>query len=381
MRKRILLLTDWYEPGYKAGGPIQSCRNFVLGMSDDFDIYVLTSDRDLGDEKPYPGITSGAWIKKNDQVQIYYAETKKLTAAVLRRLITEADPDYIYLNSMYSFHFTILPLWLKIWRQSDAKMVIAPRGMLQQGAMQFKPFKKKLFLGLLNKTGIVGRLIFHATDEQEKQDISSFFPSAKSIQVIPNFLKPENQPWKPTAKQPGTLRCAWISRLAPKKNILFLLDLLKEIPAAITFHLTLRGEIEDQQYWKKCLNAIDALPSNVTVRWEGPVNHGDIYEVLHGHHVFVLPTKGENFGHAIFEALSSGRPVLVSDRTPWRNLTEKKIGWDLPLDQPELFIQAMEQAAAFDQESYNDWSHCAWQYARDYTAKLNLKEAYLKLFN
>ena len=35
---------------------------------------------------------------------------------------------------------------------------------------------------------------------------------------------------------------------------------------------------------------------------------------------FLLPTGGENFGHAIFEALSCGVPALISDRTPWRDL-------------------------------------------------------------
>ena len=51
MRKKILLLTDWYEPGYKAGGPIQSTRNFVAGMYQLYDISVLTSSHDLGEER------------------------------------------------------------------------------------------------------------------------------------------------------------------------------------------------------------------------------------------------------------------------------------------------------------------------------------------
>ncbi len=56
--KKILVCCDWYEPGFKAGGPIRSCVNFVNQMKEDYQIYVLTSDRDLDEQAPYEGIDS-----------------------------------------------------------------------------------------------------------------------------------------------------------------------------------------------------------------------------------------------------------------------------------------------------------------------------------
>ena len=50
--KRLLLLSDWFDPAYKAGGPIRSAVNFVKQMKDDYEIFILTSDRDLNDMKP-----------------------------------------------------------------------------------------------------------------------------------------------------------------------------------------------------------------------------------------------------------------------------------------------------------------------------------------
>jgi glycosyltransferase involved in cell wall biosynthesis len=50
-----------------------------------------------------------------------------------------------------------------------------------------------------------------------------------------------------------------------------------------------------------------------------------------------LPSLGENFGHVIVEALSAGCPILISDRTPWRGLAERGVGWDLPLEDPAGF--------------------------------------------
>ena len=56
------------------------------------------------------------------------------------------------------------------------------------------------------------------------------------------------------------------------------------------------------------------------------------------HDLLILPTQGENHGYVIQEALLSGCPVLISDRTPWRGLAALGVGADLPLEQPERFV-------------------------------------------
>ena len=381
MKKKILVFVDWYEPGYKAGGPVQSCKNFVAAMQEYFDFYIITSDRDLGDQQPYTGISTNQWTIKNKNVQIYYASEKELTVARLVKLSQFVNPDYIYLNSMYSYHFTVLPLWLERTKKINAKIVIAPRGMLQEGAIQFKSFKKKAFVRILNFSGIPKKLRFHATDDQEKKDILKYFPSPESVFVITNFPRTGQPEWKSVPKDPGHLDCIFISRIVPKKNILFILNIFSELHQNIKLHFSLRGDIEDNFYWEKCSSVIKTLPENISVNWDGPVANEQVPQVLSRYHLFILPTKGENFGHAIFESLSSGKPVLISDQTPWRNLKQKKIGWDLPLNEPRLFLEAIEQVAAFNQQEYDQWSQNAWTYARNYSAKLNLKEDYLKLFS
>ena len=35
--KRILICMDWYEPGFKAGGPIRSVANIVNALKDEFE--------------------------------------------------------------------------------------------------------------------------------------------------------------------------------------------------------------------------------------------------------------------------------------------------------------------------------------------------------
>lgn len=378
-KKKILLLTDWYEPGYKAGGPIQSCKNFVWALHETYEICIITSDRDQGDTAPFPGIATDDWIDRQPGIRIYYAGPRTLKSDVLKRLIIAATPDYIYLNSMYSWHFTILPLWWKMRGEIAGEIVIAPRGMLHEGAMQFKSLKKKLFIKLLNRARLPGKLTFQATDEQEEKDILKYFPGAVKVKQVSNFTKMEAVEWKPVSKKPGELHCVFISRMAPKKNLLFLLDALKNLPAGILLKLNLYGEIEDVDYWEKCLSSIRALPSTIAVAWKGPIPNETVNEVLQQHHVFVLPTLGENFGHAIFEALLAGKPVLISDKTPWMELEIKQVGYDLPLA-PALFIRALEKLGAMDQDTYDKWSVSAFEYAGKIQSSGELKEKYQELF-
>jgi glycosyltransferase involved in cell wall biosynthesis len=380
-KKKLLLLTDWYEPGFKAGGPIQSCRNFVAAMHGEFEISVLTSDRDLGETQPYPGIQTNQWIQRPPGISVYYADTGKLNTNKLSALIRERQPDFIYLNSMYSYRFSVIPL-LFSWRNKiTAQVVLAPRGMLQEGALQFKTVKKKFFISLLNIMGVPQRIRFHATDEQEKKDILQHFPRAKSVEEIPNFSAPLPIRLKSIDKNPGRLRAVYISRIIPKKNIVFFLRLLDKLPDDIRLHFDIYGEVEDTGYWEEAKQIIGSLPANISVEYYGSLPHEKVNETLEANHIFVLPSKGENFGHAIFESWSAARPCLISDKTPWHHLKKQLTGWDLSLENEQAWLKALIEAGNWDQSAFDSWCRSSREFAAQHVDQFNLKQSYLRLFS
>ncbi|HVY74779.1 MAG TPA: glycosyltransferase family 4 protein [Puia sp.] len=420
-RKSILIFTDWYEPGYKAGGPIQSVRNFVSAMHELYRIFILTSDRDLGAAEPYPGIPANEWIPREPGIEVYYATTATLNLNRIRELIQSKQPDFIYLNSLYSYRFTILPLRLLLQKKeilssvippspSTAKalttavglrrakpstvnpnlssvihhpssIILSPRGMLRESAVNHKGFKKKLFIAALRFLRIPERLDFHATDEQEVKDIRHHFPRARRVELIPNFSAPLPASVLRITKQSGELRCLYISRIMPIKNIGFFLQVLAALPASAQLSFDIYGDIEDEKYWQQARRSIALLPAGVKVQYHGSLPHEQVVSTIAKHHLFVLPTLGENFGHAIFESFAAGRPVLISDRTPWLNLQDQQLGWDLPLDNPEAWQAALQEAMAADQETFDRWTVSCRRFAEGKQNKAALIEAYTNLFN
>lgn len=376
-RKKILLMADWFEPAYKAGGPIRSCVNFVEHMAGDYLIYVLTSDKDLHETESLPGISTDRWIDYSDSVKIFYATPECRSMRKIKQLINHLNPDYIYLNSVFSKSFTIYPLLLKRFGYFQAVLVLSPRGMLRNSALQFKKVKKKLFLQLFKLLGIHRRIIFLATDEAEANDIRLVFGPVLT-RLASNFgTKIKARP-AILEKKEGQLSIVFVGRIHPIKNLDFLLSFLGDVKASLV--LSIVGVLEDKSYWELCQKIIAGLPASVKVKYHGDVPNNQLNTLIQQHHLFALPTKGENFGHAIYEAMCLGKPVLISDQTPWRNLCSAKAGWDLSLSEKKDFVSALETAVQWNQDQYNQWSEAAWKTAQRVSDNHSLKEQYKTIF-
>jgi len=371
---KILILTDWFYPAYKAGGPITSLTNLVKVIEDKFQVTVLTSAYDIGERKILDNLIPDSWQKINN-TSIKYLSNSNTTITELKKI----EFDVIYLNSMFSPAFTLKPLLLAKKNNLLDKIILAPRGMLAEGALSLKPFKKKIFLYSFRFLGIHNKILFHATSKQEVTDIKKVFGNNVKIKFIPNI------PSKPTKylprqhKKVGEIKLVSISRIAPEKNIKYLLELLKEIKGNIS--LIIYGMIKTEEYLKECKDIIKTLPSNINVNIAGEIPSHLIQEKLKENDFFILPTLGENFGHAIYEALSAGTPVIISDKTPWRNLEQQKAGWDIPLNKPEKFIEVLNKCAAMDNDEYQEWRNGAYNFAVKYYQENDVTEEYLRMFN
>ena len=370
-KPHILILIDWFLPGYKAGGPIQSTSNLIRAFDQEYEFSVITKNVDHTSTVPYPDVESDIWTDYQG-ISVFYFSNSGISYSGLLEIINTRNPDFVYLNSMYSLPFTIWPLWMKLRGQIEAKVVLAPRGMLQAGAMKVRYLKKKVFLTLMRLTGVQRKIIWQATDEQEKKDISLFFGKDLDVRIAPNIPRKSEEEWKPILKKEGEVRFVFTSRISRKKNIEFFLERLKAIQGKVIFDIY--GPVEDEEYLAICKQATSQLPDSVSVNFKGAVPSPELPALIHSYHFSVLTTLAENFGHAIFEAFVEGKPVIISDNTPWRNLEAQKAGWDIPLNKLEKHEEIIQFCIDVGQETYDEWSQAAWKYARDFHQSPDLLE-------
>ena len=374
LNKKILIFIDWYKPGFKAGGPIRSISNLVDYLHKDAEIYIITRNTDYLESVPYPNIQSNTWIH-TDNASVNYLSKSNINYRNLKRLINEINPNLIYCNSFFSPYFTLIPVYIS--KKIHLKSIIAVRGMLSQGSVSIKKSKKRIFLLLSKILRIYKKVIFHATNTAEKNDISREFKN-NTIIVAQNLPKKKNNPFFHKEKEIGKLKLISIGRIAPEKNTHYALELLKNVTSNIQFDIY--GPIYSADYWNKCKEIINQLPPNIVVNYNGVLNHNKVDEVLKKYQGLLLPSTGENFGHIIIEAMINSCIPIISDKTPWIGLKEKNFGFDISLNNMNEFSDTINQLAQMDISQINEMSKNAHQFASNIINNDKVIEDYYKLF-
>lgn len=334
---------------------------------------MLTTDRDLGDSNSLEYIETNKWIKQ-DGFETMYLSPDKIRYQHVKKIIVALNPDKIYLNSMFS-RFTVYSLMSSL---RSNKIVLAPRGMLQPSALSVKPIKKYFYLSLLRFLNAGQYISFHSTSIEETKSIKKIFPVAKKIIEASNLPVSVNNELVAHKKEKGKLNMVFVGRSHPIKNLLYLLECLESIKGNCTLKIV--STREDEEYWQQCVKKIDQLNTvEIIVLLDLP--HHEIKHHLEWADIFILPTLGENFGHAIFEALAVGRPVLISDQTPWRGLAEKKAGYDLSLSSPHNYSSIIQAFIEMDEEALLDYRRGALEYAKQFELDSFDKTSYYQLFS
>jgi glycosyltransferase involved in cell wall biosynthesis len=384
MKPRILMFADWYLPGYKAGGALTAISNLVELMANEFDFCVFTRDRDRTDEKPYTKVPLDRWVTLG-KARVFY--TSDLSMKNLLRLIREIGPDIIYLNSFFS-RLTVKTLLLrKMGLLPGAAVVLAPRGEFSRGALELKRSRKFFYRKAALAAGLCRDILWQASSTREEEQIRAMaFRSGSgnngTIQLAPDVPNPSlfsaPPPAARPAKVPGAVRFIFLSRISRMKNLQFALELLGSADGEI--QLDIYGPIDDAGYWEACQAQIRRLPNSIRVCYQGPVAQGQVLEVFAKYHFQLLPTLGENFGYVIIEGLAAGCPILISDQTPWRELSKKGAGWDLPLGDRGQWRQAIQRCVEMDQNTYESLSLGARRYFEKWMSSSAYRQGSIELF-
>jgi glycosyltransferase involved in cell wall biosynthesis len=230
-----------------------------------------------------------------------------------------ADYDVVHTHAVWSFAPAAAAAAA---RRAGVPYVVRPAGMLSEYTWGRRAGAKRLYWALLEKRTVRGAAGFHATSRGEAREIEAVRPGARVV-VAPNGV--EAAAWA-TPPDPDALRrrCGpaaggrpillFLSRLHPKKGLTdLLLPALAGLPADA--FLAVAGGPDDHApgYEAAVRAAVDRLGLAGRVALLGPVEGAARWGLFDGAAAFVLPSRSENFGIVVAEAMARGCPVVVTD--------------------------------------------------------------------
>ncbi len=247
-----------------------------------------------------------------------------------RLLATRAD--ILHANCLW-----MLPLGYGA-RAAQAKgipLVISPRGMLAPWSLKRSRWKKALASLLIHPGALRGATAWHATSQQEADDIRRL-GFGQPVCVAPNGVDP------PVADD--RMARSYYPRLAPElrgKRVLLFYSRFHSKKRIRELLADFARIAERHADWHLLAVGIPEEFTVAALRGEAErLGIGARATILDGRQapkpyslaqLFVLPTHDENFGRVVAEALAAGVPVITTTGTPWEQINVVEAGRWVPL--------------------------------------------------
>lgn len=282
--------------------------------------------------------------------------------AFINPMFLFSQKKYIKRYDLIHQHGLFLPISL-LSKSTDnkTKVIISPHGFLEPEKMIVSHFKKHLALSLFEKKNISNANAFMACSLKEAHSLREY-GIKQPIAIVPNGISPSfvsskklNSKIKPSFKRKYNINdkskvLLFLSRIHPFKGLDLFIDSIISVAddfRANQWIFVVAGidelSHEEELKLKVSKNKLDDI-----VRFIGPQYGKDKLEALDSADCFVLPSKGENFGIVVIEALARGLPVIATQTTPWDELTSSNCGWWVQRTIPS-FISVLHELFVADE--------------------------------
>jgi len=333
---KILHITPSYVPAYGYGGPIKVTHGLCRALARrGQEVLVLTTnvncDRDLND------LTDK--IHKVEEVDVAYYPVNFLRWYFYSRSLSRAIKDNIrkfdivHIHSVYLYPTLAASYWC---RNFKVPYIITPLGALDPDMIYLRNwFKKMFYIKFIEQKNIKNASLIHVASAYEKQRFLSLGFNDIPMSVVPHGIDVEEYEQH---KSSGGLRTKY-TKLQGKKVILFLgrvhlkkgFDLLASAFKKIAgkrndTYLVIAGP-DQEGYADKVKEMFAKFNLSEKVIFTGMLLESDKLSAFYDSDVFVLPSRGENFGFAVLEAMACKLPVVITDRVGlYPDVEEHKAG-------------------------------------------------------
>ena len=270
--------------------------------------------------------------------------------AISSKLITHHQPlatnyyDLVHIHAIWSPILHNASKWAK---RNNLPVVWSPHGMLAPWAMEHKWWKKCLPWHLYQKGDLKGAALLHATSEQEERWIRE---CGFNQPVVVAPLGTAVEPLKPVEDK-ASRTLLFVGRIYPVKALDRLIQAFAQVPESVRQGWVLRLVGPDQAGHQTTLELlVRSLDLAESVEFSGPKFGEDLDREYDACDCLALVSHTENFGATVVEAMAHGKPVITSDKTPWREVAERKCGWWVSNEPEKLSVALGEMMSLSDDE-------------------------------
>lgn len=257
----------------------------------------------------------------------------------LPKLITRHDIIHIHGN------WTFPVYWTCFWALYHHKtLVMSPQGSFDPVRLAYSHWKKRL-VGWLDRYFLNHATLIHVTASCEQTWTEAYAKHTLPCVIIPNGVTlPENMPKREENFSQDICHFLYLGRIHKLKGIDLLLQAWQSIDTSRA-RLTIAGPNAPQE--------VSTIQPNVHIQ-EG-VYGIDKWKIIQSCDILILPTRSENFGIIVAEALACGKPVICTQGAPWEDLqgnpttNSSPCGWWTPVDAQSI-AQAIQKAIILSPE-------------------------------
>ena len=270
------------------------------------------------------------------------ARVRLLAIASLFQIRDYNDFDLVHIHGLWT------PVLHKVGRWAERNkfpVVWSPHGMLAPWAMKHKWWKKCIPWYLYQKRDLKRAKMLHATSEQEAERIRDIgFTQPITIAPLGTPLPPLKQ-W--TTRREKVL--LFVGRIYPVKALDRLIQALADVPLEVRRDWRLRLVGPDQAGHKGSLEfLVQSLKLGGSVEFPGPKFGEELNSEYDSCDCLALVSHTENFGATVVDAMAHGKVVIAGDKTPWREVSDRRCGWWVSNEPVQLSAAFCEMMAMSD---------------------------------
>lgn len=330
---KILHYIPVYAPAWKFGGPVLSVSQLCEGLANlGHEVEVFTSNAGLENQTELP--LNQPIIRNGVKVTYFVKEPGMgIHCPGMEQAVTARAKEFDIIHVTGVWQRTTQSA-CKTAKNQGIPYVSSPRGSLGPYSWRQKTAKKLAYYLLQDSFNLSNATAIHYTTKQELEECKWLRLPGQTF-TVPNGL--ETKFWQSVPDEAKAWRKLQrfneddfvimnVGRLHHKKG----LDLLPKALAPIrslNWKMVFVGG-DDDGTKTKLMKQFQAANLLEQVRFLDGCKPKQLSAIYSAANLFVLPSRHENFGNVIVEALACECPVLISDKVGLHNeIAEAGMGW------------------------------------------------------